>query len=184
MKTKTYLLTALTAIAFPLAGQADDSDFESVTYGGLNYALFDINQGNISAEPEGFRLHLGHQWHPNLAIELHYGFGANEDVVNAGGNEVAVDIDTYYGLYLRGLLPMGENFHIYGLAGYGSIDVENISGRTGNNLDTSGDEDYGYGVGAEYKFTDILSLSLEYMRLMDASDIEADALSFGLRFDI
>lgn len=178
MKSKK-ILYALIALLLAIPAHAEDEAFEGFGYGGISYDTFDLKQGNTSSEPEGFTLRLGYQFMENLAAEAHLGFGAKEDEVNG----TAIDVKDYYGFYLRGVLPVGEKFNLFALAGYNSIEVEGLTSTVGGTESTESESDYGYGLGADYEFAENFFLSVDYKKMLDGSNLEAETLNLGFRFN-
>lgn len=181
MKAATYLIACATVLGFTTLANAED-EFESTTYGGLEYGQYDLSFGGLSAEPEGIRARVGYRWSEHFAVEAFYGLGAKEDERKVNGVDVDVDLNDTYGIYLRGILPMGEKANVYGIVGYSSIEVDNFIGPTASgSKDSVSDSDYGYGVAADYNVFKQVFLSLEYMRMLDGDKIEADVLNAGIR---
>lgn len=171
-------LIAITALLLTGPVHAED-EFDGFGYGGISYDSFDLKQGNVSSEPEGFNLRMGYQFMKHLAVEAHVGFGAKEDQVQG----TAIDVKNYYGVYLRGVLPLGEKFNLFALGGYNSVEVETLTNAVGGTESTVSDEDYSYGVGADYEFVENIFLSVDYLRMLDSSNLEADTLKLGFRFN-
>lgn len=157
-----------------------DEEFEGYGYGGISYDMFDLKQGSLSVEPSGFKMRLGYQLFKHLGIEGQYGVGSQED----DADNIDVDISNYYGIYLRGTLPLGERLNLFALAGYNSLEVDNLSGgAVGGSADSRDDDDYGYGAGADFEFIDNFFLSVDYMRMLDTDTFEAETLSIGFRYN-
>ena len=112
-----------------------------------------------------------------LSVEARVGFGAGDDTVGL----VNAEMDDMYGLYLRGVIPIGM-FKPYVIAGYTSADFS-------SNSFSEDDSDISYGLGLDLMLGDSLALNAEYMRLMEfenaigtSADVNVDSLSLGLKW--
>ena len=83
----------------------------------------------------------------------------SSQVINQSGD--ADDIDAW-GIYLKPMLPVGENFNVYALLGYGSVEV--------GGMDESG---FQWGAGASYGMSENLSLFVDYVSLYDDTYIDS-----------
>ncbi len=122
--------------------------------------------GTAEADWHAVMLQAGYQFNPYLAVEGRYwtnvGTGDQEGTMAFEGVDEtfvmsgdAPDIDAW-GIYLKPMLPVGENFNVYALLGYGSVDIAG--------MDESG---FQWGAGASYSFSDNLSLFVDYVSLYD-----------------
>ena len=136
--------------------------------------------GLSTAKPTALGIRLGSQVSPNFAVEARLGKGIADDSVNNGVN---VEIDTYYGLYAKGILPMTNLFSAYGLLGYSRGEVT-ASGPGGSVSDW--DNDVSYGLGVDFAITKNTTINVEWARLFKgtiaASNYKVNALSLGANY--
>jgi len=96
-------------------------------------------------------LQVGYKVNSYIALEGRYWFDV-DDVTIAAYNGT-VDAPDAWGIYIKPMYPVTDSFDIYGLVGYANID-------TLNKLD-----DFSWGLGASYSFTDNVSMFLDYVSL-------------------
>lgn len=118
--------------------------------------------GGPSAESTGLRLRGGAQFNDYFAVEGHLG---------SGGSDGPIELDYLVGAYAKGILPLADEFRLYGLAGYTEVD-----------LDVDRESDFSYGAGAEFDLTPNLAVGADYMRYLDQDDNTFDAASVGLTY--
>jgi opacity protein-like surface antigen len=169
----------IAALALGLPGIAA-AQAQTGLYVGASVSRFDLSINGLSnARPNVFSLKLGEQMTPNFAGEVRIGKGMSDDSVS-GAN---VKVDSYYGIYGKGILPVTNEFSAYGLLGYtrGKVSVA----RPGNSAsDTDGG--LSYGLGADYMITKNASVGLEWARLfkgtVGGSDYRVNGLSLGVGY--
>ncbi len=66
-----------------------------------------------------------------------------------------------WGIYLKPMYPVTEQFDIYALLGYGNVELSDDGG------DFVDESDFQWGIGASYEFTENLSIFVDYVRLLD-----------------
>ena len=211
MKTQAALRAPLVASAILLAAMtvpthAQESD--SRRYVGVQYANLDFDlggdfvlvnsDGDVVPDSGGdfdldwttpaLMVNVGYQINPYFAVEGRAGIGVGDDddddsiVVDVSGTptpfsaSVDAEIESYFGVFGRVGMPAGEVFYPYIQVGYGSLKLDS-AGADGT------DEDFAYGIGANFKFTETMSGNLEYMNYYDDDDEEISGFSLGLRFD-
>jgi len=107
-------------------------------------------------------LQAGYKFNPYIAVEGRYWIGLDEDI----GNNEDLNIDTW-GIYVKPMYPVTEEFDIYALLGYADSDLE-ISGAGGGTYSPSYDMDgFSWGIGGAYAFTENLSVFVDYTSLYD-----------------
>lgn len=126
---------------------------------------------NMEADWDAIMLQAGYQFNPYIAIEGRYwsnlGDGDRSDtytetVQGVPGEPVSESGDapdiTAWGIYLKPTLPVGEGFNIYGLLGYGNVEIDD------DWLDESG---FQWGAGVSFNFSENMSLFVDYVNLYD-----------------
>ena len=162
MKLQHTLAAALVfgLSTFAHAAPADDmlASARDNLYVGVNGSLF--NDPSVL----GLGGHVGAILHPNLAAEARLGLGLGEDR--------NVEIDNYFALLAKGILPVDRNLAVYGVAGLARV-AYSVDSRWGN---ASGSESgITLGIGAQYHPAPELTLSAEFLMLP-----EVEALSIGI----
>jgi len=123
--------------------------------------------GTSEADWNAVMLQAGYQFNPYLAIEGRYwtnvgtgdikGTLVNDDnpnqVISQSGD--ADDIDVW-GIYLKPMLPVGEDFNVYALLGYGNVQIEDMD-----------ESCFQWGAGASYSISENLSLFVDYVSMYD-----------------
>ncbi|KAF0811118.1 hypothetical protein A167_00150 [Alcanivorax sp. S71-1-4] len=166
---KTWMMIAGTAGALTFVGVAQAQ--EARPYFGAQYNFAEVDGGGDEAEFDVFSGRLGVEFNPFLALEARAGFGVGDDRVNG----VKVELDHYYGLYAKLALANESQFTPYLLGGYTKV-------KTDPKLGSDNEDDFGYGIGVDFNLDQALALNLEYARLLDASDVDMDAMSLGFTY--
>lgn len=167
-------LLAVVALLFTTVVSAEEF------YAGANLVAIKYKEDGIpTVNPIAASFKLGKEFNPNFALEGRIGLGVADDTVRVLGVDIAVDLDNYYGVYAKGMLPTGTKFKPYGLVGY---TYGKISG-TGNGITISGDDhDFSYGIGADVALTKTLGLNFEFARLFAGDGFKVDGFSGGVTF--
>ena len=176
MKNISVVMLVLTVVLFAVPALA-----LGPFYIGANYAMTTIGADDAGLPDEfdvqATTLSAGLHLLDFLSVEARVGFGAGDDTVGS----VNAEMDEMYGLYLRGVIPIGM-FKPYVIAGYTSADFS-------YNSSSEDDSDISYGLGLDLMLGDSLALNAEYMRLMEfedaigtSADVNVDSLSLGLKW--
>lgn len=164
----------------------NDSGF----YVGLAYGYADISDDYIGSTEQlttapllsygkhednfnTYMLQAGYKFNQYLAVEGRFwdsvGDGDWTDrytlpdgsVVN---NEETCSNFTAWGIYVKPMYPVTEEFDVYALLGYGNVDLSTDFGHDTKFLDM--DEDgFQWGLGASYELTDNLAVFVDYVNL-------------------
>ncbi len=136
----------------------------------------------------GVMLQAGYQYNQYLAIEGRYNFDVS-DVHYDHGTVLHPDIDDYPGnftnlaLYVKGMYPIG-NFTPYLLLGYGEVALTNIPlGGPGISADRA-EKGFQWGLGADYQFTEAISVFGDYVRAYDGTGFDGRAVDVDVSADI
>lgn len=112
---------------------------------------------------------------------------------------------THYGIFLKPMIPAGEQVNVYGLLGYGWTDIK---GNCSFLHETYNYDGFSYGIGIEYDFSDLdtdreegeysrpfdgqanqekgWGLWLDYQNLMNdqgENNYDSDIVTFGVTYD-
>lgn len=147
---------AMALMAAPASAQTWDT---GRVYGGLGYTHYDLESAEVGAATG----RVGYRFHPNFAVEGEGAIGVDDDE--------GAELDSAYGVYGVGILPVTSNFDVFARAGYQSIEAT----RPGPDID---DDGLGYGVGANYRLSERVGVRADYTRLQGEDD-DTDAISLG-----
>ncbi|MCC5882157.1 MAG: porin family protein [Halomonas sp.] len=132
-------------------------------YIGADAMFWDLsNDAGPSGDSAGLRLRGGAQFNEFFGVEAHLG---------TGGSDGPVELDHLIGVYGKGIVPLSQEFRLYGLAGITEVD-----------FDVDRQDGISYGAGAEFDIAPNFSVGADYMRYLDRSDHTFDAASVGLRY--
>jgi opacity protein-like surface antigen len=147
-------------------------------YVGLNIGQINYQEAGLHAiTPLGGYFRIGQQFSPNLAIEGRIGGGFSDDSTNG----YAVKVDSLYAGYIKGSLPLGQGFSLYGLGGVGGMHLRRNFGD--GDVTESG---FSYGLGADFALGNGTALNVEWSRLLSGTnvgyDFNTDIASIGVTF--
>lgn len=145
-------------------------------YAGVNLTKVNYKEdGFDTASPTALTFRLGNQFNQNLAVEGRLGLGLSEDQVEG----ITVELDRYFGVYAKAILPASETFSIYGLVGYTDGDL--TFSIPGFSLSSS-DSDFSFGFGVDIQVSKTVILNAEFAQLVKGDGFEVEGVSFGLGF--
>ena len=159
-------------------------------YAGVNYTSTDYKESGFpTVSPTALTFKLGKELNPNLAIEGRLGIGlsdGNTSIIVPGIPPVTVDlsldIDNFYGVYLKGMLPTGS-ITPYGLIGWTKGKL--TATATGGGLSASysdSDSSVSYGIGVDFQMSKTAALNLEYGQLLKGDGYKLNGFSAGVTF--
>ncbi len=155
--------SALLALAFSSTLSAQPYLGVGVGQGDYDVPTFD--------ESTSFEIFGGYKFNKNFAIEGKYvDFGDSDDgippVWTLSGSSI--------GVYAKGILPVSEQFDLYGIAGFQSWEVDLDEDGFGNLVGDDG-TDLGYGIGADLMIGEAFSVGVAYT-IFDADEEEVTTL--------
>lgn len=161
-----FILALIAASAFAISpAQAEDNGF----YVGAGVGDFGIDVGPFDGSDTGFKVFGGYQFMKYLAAELEYVDGGTVDLG-------PLDIDVSgFNLSGVGILPLGEKFNLFAKLGMIFWDA---SARGKGGGDDSG-EDFSWGIGGGYSFTDHFGVRVEYQGFEIEDSDTVDMISLG-----
>ena len=96
------------------------------------------------------------------------------------GDDIAsVSIDSLYGVYLQGKIPLGEGFTPYIIAGHSILRVDGFDEVEGAQTNLNG---FSYGLGFDSSISEHIGFHLEYMYYLDESTADLKGFNMGLRY--
>ena len=135
------------------AGQSKMKDTGSVLPG-----------GGIDDSDTGWKIFGGYKFNPNLSAELTYiDFGQFE----GGGGVTGSWEPTGINGSVLGILPLPNQFSVFGKLGATRWDVDNNLGGTSSSDNST---DVSYGIGAQYDFNRDIGARLEWERFADVGE--------------
>jgi hypothetical protein len=185
MSQKTFcfvaalLISALVA-SVGLAGgdyPAGGSAYIGGSIGNFSYRTGD--QEKLS--PKIGVVRVGVQLSPYFAIEGRYGTGLSTEFTTLlGGYDL--QIDSLYGAYLKGNIPLSSSASLYGLAGYSALSLRRDFRGVSNERVT--DDSASFAGGLDVNLRRNLRLNMEWGRFIRVNRLidsyQADILSIGL----
>ena len=163
------------------AASASHAQNASTMYAGISYSQVDLE--DIDEKPAMAVGIIGWPVGENFSIEGRFGTGVKsiKDSTFVGTAFVTgeLKVNNYYGGFVRGNLPAGDAFNLYGILGYGSGEVE-LTTNFGSA--SSSESSAAYGVGAEFVMgeTKAHHLAFEWARYFD--DANAISLIYRVKF--
>ncbi|MDX5377924.1 MAG: outer membrane beta-barrel protein, partial [Halomonas sp.] len=118
MKALAVSSAAVLAVAFAATAQAQQYQMPMYpqTYAGADAMFWELDPDRgSSADSVGLRVNGGMKFNDYLAAEAHLG---------TGGSDGAVDLEYLVGAYAKGILPVSQEFRLYGLAGFTEVDFD------------------------------------------------------------
>lgn len=141
---------------------------------------------NFDKSQSSIMLQGGYKFNEYVAVEGRYWFGIDDlSLVNENGVPYELSGPDAWGLYVKPMYPVTEEFDIYALLGYAQVDHNTIKI---NNLDG-----FSWGIGASYEFTENIAAFIDYTSLYDDDrDLPnsgvnkaytIDSVNFGLTYN-
>ncbi len=146
-------------------------------YIGIDGSSINVNSSvEDEINPRGLRLRMGVRVADLLDLEAHIGGGSDEKT--AAFDEFSAG---YFGLYLKGYLPVGQRSALFAMAGGASVELTQTIGRGEFSDDRGG---FSYGFGLETQLSEYWDLSADYIRytLDDDRFSEVSAVNLGLKW--
>jgi opacity protein-like surface antigen len=179
------IAAAAAILALAGAAQAQQS---SPWYGELGYTWLKMDAVGTSARPQGIRGIIGWDFHPNFALEGMAAGGVSSDTrnVDAGGGvmtPINFKLTSMYGIYIKPKYEMNQ-FELFGRLGYAHVNAKATSSAFPSLSTSQGDNDFSWGIGANYHFNPKMYVGLDWVQYSSQSGHKVDGmtLGFGYRF--
>lgn len=191
MKTiNMTLLSALGLLGLQQTAAADESGF----YAGASYQVYDLDSNNgIGSNDDingvsGLQLTAGYAFNKYFSAEGELMFGLETTEKSVQGNSaelVDVGFNQGFGAYGKASLPIGENFAVFGRAGFTnlSFDVRDPV-NAGSTLDVD-DSGLAWGGGFEFRFGENGNNAIRFDFIdasLDALPTQIYGISYNRRF--
>lgn len=165
---KTMIAGAIIAsLTMATAVEAKDGN-----YVGFGLSQQSIDGGFYDADVMTLDGKVGTYFNENFSGELRVGLGVQDDTVFGAD----IEVDNYYGAYVRFGAPVTDGFYPYAIAGYTNTKVS-VSGGGSDS-----ESDFSYGVGADMAISNDVDFTVEYMRYLDKDGGEVDGIGVGFKF--
>ena len=149
---------------------------------GTNYV--DDNFGSIMID-------AGYKFNPYIAVEGRYWFGLSSSQGLGWTTDLPSDITIdAWGLYVKPMYPVSDAFNIYALLGYGSTDAT-YDRALGGTYTSESLDGFSWGLGADYAFTDNVSVFVDYVSLINdestsiglfPADVSVESVNIGVNY--
>ena len=139
---------------------------------GVSQAFIDEN--GFDEDDTGGKIFGGYNFNDYFAIE-----GAYFDLGDISDGNNSAEIDGV-SLAVVGKVPVSNSFSVFGKVGGHEWDADTTGGISGQ-ASSSGDSDAFYGIGAEYRINQSISLRGEIERY-EVEDIDVDVATVGISF--
>ena len=185
MSQKTFCFVAallISVLVAPVGLAASDYSPGGTAYIGGSIGNFSYKTGDQEKlSPKIGVVRVGAQLNPYLAIEGRYGTGLSTEFTSLlGGYDL--QIDSLYGAYLKGDIPLSSSASLYGLAGYSALGLRRNFRVSSNERVT--DDGASFAGGLDVNLRRNLRLNVEWGRFIRVNrptdSYQADILSIGL----
>jgi opacity protein-like surface antigen len=148
-------------------------------YNGFDYIDPDLWEwsGTEEVDYDGIMAQVGYKFNQYIALEGRYWWSLGDGDWSDRGSQTLNGLPDIswnnsgnmgddlraWGIYVKPMFPVTEQFDIYALLGGGNV---RLSDNGGEWLDES---DFQWGIGASYEFTENLAIFVDYVRLLDDS---------------
>ncbi len=151
MRKLLIATAAITAIAAPAAAQTFSNSYGSLGYSSVRGDDTELN---------GFTGRFGTRFTPNFGMEGEVSFGLGDDSIPGVPNST-VELDYDVAGYVTGVVPVSQNFELFGRVGYGKTQLRSkVFGMSSKDSDTS----INWGAGANYFFDDNNGVRADWTR--------------------
>jgi len=158
----------------------------SAFYVGIGYGYFNQSNDNIAStaaniefDVDSVLLQAGYQYNQYVAFEGRYWIGMG-DISQSGGlnpGDYSGDMNAW-GLYVKPMYPVADNFDIYALLGYADTSVEYDNGAY---WDTDG---FSWGLGAQYEIMENVLIFADYVNLSIQDSVDFESNDINVDVDI
>ncbi len=181
MNTRTILAAALFAASVPFAAHAAP---EQGFYLGGQVGNASIDEDFLDDDDTSFGVYGGYKFNRYFAVEGAYtNFGSLDGRITNGTDTVFFGTDPQsFALKAVGILPIGEQFSLYGNVGFHSWDLDQGSGD--NIGDVIGDDsatDPTYGIGGQFDFANNWAIRAQLQRY-EFDNADLDEVSLGVQY--
>lgn len=166
----------LTTISIAVAALSFGSQAMAEHYVGGNISAYKVDiDGVDNANLVALYGRLGTEFTENFSGEIRVGTGIDDDKIGP----VKVELNHFYGAYVRGTIPIADAFYPYAVVGFTRTELEvKVPGFS----EKDSGSDVSFGVGADIRLTSNTDLNLEYMNYYDKDEVSLDGFSLGFTY--
>ena len=168
---KKLLIVAVYLLSASAMAAGAGSNYAGVQYGIATYS----ESGFPDFNPSVIVARIGHNFSKNLAVEGRFGAGLADDTQTVLGVPIAIEVDSFLSIFLKGTASVSKRVGIYGLVGYS--DVEVTASAPGVSVSASGDG-ISFGLGLDLGET----WNIEYVNYIDENNASLSSLNIGANF--
>ena len=213
LPSSLILLSALSVMAIPTQTTAQDSYNGPYANIGISQLSADIDlndldiQGNMvdlgeeTAKIVMINGRLGYRINQYFAVEGDAGFGVGGDsfqrtipvnndligTINVDA-DADLDVDSYFGIFARGIYPVSDQFDIFVRGGYGSAKAEAsavgttdlLPGFSVNAQDSQTADGFAYGIGGQYHINERHGIRADFSAI--GSEAQFFSLAYAIKF--
>lgn len=152
-------------------------------YYGASYSSLDYQEkGTSDASLASLNLNAGYIFNESLSLEARLGLGVGDDNINFNLLNTTVsgeiELDQTMGIYGKYAIPV-EQYAPYVILGYSSAEA---TAKVSNTSASSDVASMSYGLGLDVKISKRMTGNLEYINMLDKSDVEISAITLGVSF--
>ncbi|MEE4186596.1 MAG: porin family protein [Gammaproteobacteria bacterium] len=157
--SKSISVWALCAALLATSAVAETRD--DPWYVGPGFFLLDYTQDPNGRESSfnGANVRFGRFFTENLSAEARIGVGI-------GGEDSGFEAKNYQGAYARWGVSATQTLYPYGILGYSRAKAKGTGTESG----------FSYGFGVDFRLEDGIDINVEYLALLDTSDVELEGL--------
>lgn len=168
---KKLTTLSLAVAALTCGGQAVAAHYVGGNLGAVQ-ASFD-NVGDADLVTAYGR--LGTEFSENFSGEVRLGTGIDDDTLKG----VKVELEHFYGAYVRGGIPVGDIFFPYAVVGLTRAELQ-LSNRFASTTESG--TDVSFGIGTDIHLNANTNINLEYMNYYDKNDVSVDGFAVGVTY--
>ena len=180
--------TFLTAAVLATLGTAAHAQMPSPAgmYGELGWSFMKVDAVGTSGRPGALRGILGYEFHPMAAIEGFIGGGIQDDDKNVtlGGNtaEVNFKLKSMYGILLKPKYTMNQ-LELFARLGWAHTKTAaDSSNNAAIASSTQSDDDFAWGLGANFRFSRNWYAGADWMRYSNQSGHKVDGFTLSVGY--
>lgn len=158
-----------------------------------------LDLGEQSADILMITARLGYRVFDYLAIEGESGFGFGGDdfstvipvdtdigIIDVD-TDVGVDVNSYAGIFARGILPVSDEFDLFIRGGYGTAEAEatatgSFAGLSASASESASIDGFAYGIGGQYNLNTRTGVRLDYTAIDGDTSVSIISGSVAFRF--
>ena len=177
--TSSALATLLLVLGSAQAQQMPQMSW-SGAYAELGYTFLKMDAFGTSFRPGAIRGILGYDFHPYFALEGMAAGGVSDDDKNltVGGipSNVQAKMDYMYGIWVKPKYQYQQS-EVFARLGWAHTKAE--LRRSGFPTRSESQDDFAWGIGANYRFRPNAYIGIDWMRYSNQSDTHVDGLTLS-----